>query len=147
MSVEIMLHLYLLGSIQKIHGIHIDYAGPFMYKMYLVLVDAYSKWIEIREMPNINAPTTINELKNIFSIHGLPVILVSDNGTSFTSGEFKTFMDNNNIKHMFTPPYHPNSNGQAEREAQTFKTAMRTITDSKSYEVGIDEFLNRNIAI
>lgn len=118
-----------------------------MYKMYLVLVDAYSKWIEIREMPNINAPTTINELKNIFSIHGLPVILVSDNGTSFTSGEFKTFMDNNNIKHMFTPPYHPNSNGQAEREAQTFKTAMRTITDSKSYEVGIDEYLNRNIAI
>ena len=47
--------------------------------------------------------------------------VVSDNGTSFSSHEFKDFMDNNGIVHTRVVPYHPSSNGQAESAVQIVK--------------------------
>eukprot|EP00731_Ephydatia_muelleri_P002089 Em0001g2089a len=49
---------------------------------------------------------------------------LSDNGPQFVSAEFETFMRNNGIKHIRCAPYHPSSNGLAERFIQTFKKAM-----------------------
>ena len=72
-----------------------------------------------------NATATIHTLRNIFFSHGLPVHLVSDNGPLFTSAEFETFMKENSIYHIHTPPFHPSSNGAAEKAVQTFKRAFQ----------------------
>jgi transposase InsO family protein len=69
--------------------IHIDFAGPIAGKMYLVVVDAYSKFPEVVKMTTTTATTTVNALRDIFSRHGLPEILVSDNGPQFIAGEFQ----------------------------------------------------------
>ena len=61
----------------------------------------------------------------MFSIHGLPEVLVTDNDTAFTSSEFVEFMKRNGVRHVKSAPYHPASNGMAERAVQTFKETMR----------------------
>ena len=55
---------------------------------------------------------------------GLPTTLVSDNGPQFQSNDFKDKMSRWNIKHVFSPPYHPASNGAAERAVQLVKDRL-----------------------
>ena len=94
--------------------IHIDYAGPFMGKMFLIAVDAHSKWMEVVIVNSATSTVTIEKLRAMFATHGLPETLVSDNGSVFVSAEFQEFLWRNGIKHIRTAPYHPASNGQAE---------------------------------
>ena len=65
----------------------------------------------------------------MFPNFGIPDKVVSDNGTSFSSREFKEFMDNNGIVHTRVAPYHPSSNGQAERAVQIVKRGIQNQTD------------------
>ena len=99
--------------------IHIDYAGPVRGKMILVVVDSHSKWIEAHVVISFTSQATIEKLWLIFSTHGLPEVLVSDNGTCFTSEEFAAFVRANGVKHLTSAPYHPAANGLAERAVQT----------------------------
>ncbi|XP_054283420.1 uncharacterized protein K02A2.6-like [Macrosteles quadrilineatus] len=102
--------------------IHIDFAeDPESRQQLLVLIDTYSKWLEVFIMSSMNSSKVIEKLRTLFSSYGLPVELVSDNGRSFTSQEFKTFLQNNNVKFTLTPPYHAASNGSAERSVQEVK--------------------------
>eukprot|EP00731_Ephydatia_muelleri_P002173 Em0001g2173a len=104
--------------------VHIDFAGPFKSHMFLVVIDAHSKWPEVKMMQSTTSQRTIEVLRELFSSYGLPEQVVSDNGPQFVSAEFETFMRNNGIKHIRCAPYHPSSNGLAERFIQTFKKAM-----------------------
>ena len=52
-------------------------------------------------------------------------MVVSDNGKAFTSVEFQTFMKCNGIRYVRCAPYHPSSNGLAEKAVQTFKEAIK----------------------
>ncbi|XP_063052002.1 uncharacterized protein K02A2.6-like [Engraulis encrasicolus] len=108
--------------------IHIDYAGPWMGRMFLIIVDAYSKWIDAYSVSNSTSTVTIECLRKSFSQQGLPEIIVSDNGTCFTSEQFQEFAEKNGIRHITTAPYHPSSNGLAERAVQTFKSLMKKMT-------------------
>ncbi|XP_063897445.1 uncharacterized protein K02A2.6-like [Helicoverpa armigera] len=107
--------------------VHVDFAGPFQGKTFLVLVDSYSKWFEAEIVPGMNSSTVIAVLRKIFSSQGLPEVLVSDNGRAFTSDEFNNFLKRNGIKHLYSPPYHPETNGQIERTIQTFKNKMKKL--------------------
>ena len=71
---------------------------------------------------------TIQMLRTMFALYGLPCTLVSDNGTCFTSQEFENFLKANSIQHIKTAPYHPQSNGLAERMVQSFKKGMKKIS-------------------
>ena len=105
--------------------IHIDHAGPFLGKMFLLVIDAHSKWMEITVVASTTSHSTIEELRKMFATHGLPEVLVSDNGTAFSSADFHEFTRRNSIRHVRMAPYHPSSNGQVERAVQTFKDAMK----------------------
>ena len=65
--------------------LHLDYAGPFQGQMFLVLVDAYSKWMEVMPVGAATAAGTIAKLRHVFAVHGLPEKIVTDNGPQFTS--------------------------------------------------------------
>ena len=105
--------------------LHLDFAGPYLGRMILVLVDAHSKWLDVQIMDTITSEKTIARLPSIFATHGLPQQIVTDNAPTFTSQEFEKFTRQNGIKYTFSAPYHPSSNGLAERAVQTFKQALR----------------------
>ena len=108
--------------------VHADFAGPFLGKMFLVLVDTHSKWMEIHTTMSTSTDVTLQKMRTSFATLGLPEILVTDNGTSFTSTEFQEFVQKNGIRHIRCAPYHPSSNGLAERAVQTFKSGLKKTT-------------------
>jgi hypothetical protein len=120
--------------------IHIDFAGPFYNKYFFIMVDSYSKWPEVFMVKNMNSSTVIQLLRTTFCTHGLCEVLVSDNGTSFVSNDMKQFINANNIRHVTTAPYHPATNGLAERMVQTIKDKLRKM-DDLSWEIRIPNLL------
>ena len=60
-----------------------------------MVVDAHSKWIEAVPVPSTSSIVTITVLRNLFATHGIPELIFFDNGTSFTSDEFKEFVKRN----------------------------------------------------
>ncbi|KAG8191123.1 hypothetical protein JTE90_010047 [Oedothorax gibbosus] len=111
--------------------LHLDFAGPVLGgNTFLILVDAYSKWLEVVHMTSTTSLALIKVLRRIFATHGIPDSIVSDNQTTFTSLEFREFAERNQIRLIRVAPYHPSSNGQAERMVQTTKEALKKMPGS-----------------
>ena len=120
--------------------IHVDYAGPFEGKMFLLIMDVHSKWLEVHMTDSSTSTATIELLRKTFACLGLPDVVVSDNATTFTSNEFGEFLKQNGVRHVRTPPYHPASNGLVERAVQTFKDGMKRLTNG-SLNTRLQRFL------
>ena len=121
--------------------LHADFAGPFLGHTFLLVIDAYSKWLEVKPISPVNSATTIEHLRSIFATHGLPKVFVTDNGPQFTSNEFDQFMSSNGIRHIKSAPYHPSTNGLAERAVQVFKEGIKRLPTSDSLETRLSKFL------
>ena len=86
----------------------IDFLGPFPSgDNILVVIDYYSRNFEIDIMKSISSEKTIQSLKRIFTTHGLPYSITSDNGPQFKSEIFQEFCIENNIQHRFVTPLWP----------------------------------------
>ena len=120
--------------------VHIDYACPFMGKMFLLIVDVHSNWLEVYPTAVTTLTVTVALLRKSFATFGLPEVVISDNGSNFTSDEFEAFLKKNGVKHVKTPPYHPASNGLIKRAVQTFKSGMRKLSEG-SVETKVSRFL------
>lgn len=103
--------------------IHIDFFEKNN-STFLLVVDAYSKWLEVIPMTSTTSLKTMEVLRSLFARYGLPEEVVSDNGPQLASEEFAQFMKQNGIKFTRVPPYHPASNGAAEGSVQTTKVAL-----------------------
>ena len=109
--------------------IHIDFAGPLDDRMYLIIVDAHSKWIEAFPMTSTTATKTIQILRTTFARYGIPDSIVSDNGPQFISSEFQQFCKTNGIRHILVAAYHPKSNGLAERAVKIVKDGLKKMSE------------------
>ncbi|XP_037808082.1 uncharacterized protein K02A2.6-like isoform X2 [Lucilia sericata] len=125
--------------------IHVDYAGPFEGAMLLIITDAFSKWVEVKITNSVSTAATVNVLDELFAAYGVPVTIVSDNGTCFTSAEFRNYLGIVGVKyHKRTAPYHPSSNGQVERYVQTVKDALKNMgTTRRTLQENLNEFLRQ----
>ena len=99
----------------------------------MLLMDAYSKWPEVHMMESTITEVLIKHLQQIFATYGIPQLIVSDNGPQFVAEKFKHYCMSWGIQHITTVPYHPRSNGEAERLVQAFKNYIdkadpRTVT-------------------
>ena len=113
-----------------------------MNSMFLIAVDAHSKWPEVILMKSTTSEKTVSVLRTIFARNGLPEQIVSDNGPQFTSEEYNLFMKKNGIKHFKSAPHHPATNGLAERFVQTFKKSIKAMDkDDIPLQHKVDNFL------
>src|SRR5436190_4868567 len=109
----------------------------------MIIIDAYSKWAEVVDMNKCTTvPRVIEEFKKVLVRFGLPKHLVTDNGTQFTSKEFRDFCTSNGIKQSFTAPHHPATNGAAENFVGTFKNKVdKIMQNGKSLDYAVNLFL------
>lgn len=105
--------------------LHVDFAGPVGGQVFLVVVDSYSKWLEVLPVASTDTKSVVTALRTLFATHGIPDVIVSDNGTAFASAAFINFASNNGIRLVKVAPYHPSSNGQAERMVQSMKETLK----------------------
>lgn len=99
--------------------------------MILVVVNATTKRIEALPLKSATSETTVDALRVILARFSLPRTVVTDNGTQFTSELFRDFMDRNQIQHLTTAPYRPQTNGLAERAVCTVKEGLKKTRQAK----------------
>lgn len=96
---------------------------------YLLVVDYYSRFVEIAKLTPTRSEDVIVHLKSIFSRHGIPELFFSDNGPQFSSQQFTDFSSAYGFKHVTSSPRFAQSNGQAERHVQTVKRLLKKAKD------------------
>ena len=73
----------------------------------IVVVDYFSKWAEVELMQDVTTSKVTNMLRRLFYREGIPEIIVSDNGSQFTSRTFVEFLEEHGVQHLKCPVYHP----------------------------------------
>ena len=108
----------------------------------LILVDYYSLFPFAEILKSTTYATIISKLFKIFSVHGLPEALTSDNGGQFKSNEIEYFLKINGITHTRTTPLWPQANGQVERINRVIKKAIQSaINEGRNWQHELDIFL------
>ena len=105
--------------------VHMDFLGPLWNSKWLILIDAKSTFPFVADMgSDTTAKNLCDVLEQAIDLLGPPITLVSDNGPPCTSYEMKQFYNRYSIEHITIAPYHPASNGIAERFGRSFKEGM-----------------------
>ena len=90
-------------------------------QLFLLVVDYYTRWIEVRPLCTVSSSEVIQELKTIFSVFGSPQVFRSDNAGCYSSQLFQEFAKTWGFVQTFSSPRYPQSNGMAEKAVGTFK--------------------------
>ncbi|KAL5510077.1 hypothetical protein EMCRGX_G005553 [Ephydatia muelleri] len=105
--------------------VHVDHAINFLGSNWLVLINAFSKYPCIHPTSSTSTKSTTELLEQDYAHFGYPHSIVSDNATSFTSEEFQSWCRERGIIHLTGAPYHPATNGAAERLARQAREATK----------------------
>ena len=89
---------------------------------YLLIVDYYSRYIEVARMNRTTAEDVILLTKGIFARHGIPEVVVSDNGPQYSSEAYAEFARHYQFEHVTSSPRYPQSNGEANGRFRQLKT-------------------------
>jgi len=99
--------------------------------MYVLVVDYYSRYIEIARLTQATSADVINHLKSMFARHGIPEAFVSDNGPQYTSGIFEDFAKEYEFQNVTSSPYFPQANGEAESAVEIVKSLLGKCEDPR----------------
>jgi hypothetical protein len=102
---------------------------------YVLVVDYFSRFVEISLLKDRKSKTVINHMKAIFARHGIPQTVRSDNGPQYVSSDFKAFAKQWSFKHVTSSPYYSQGNGLAEAYVKIVKK-----TRKKAQKAGDDPY-------
>jgi hypothetical protein len=121
----------------------VDLLGPLPNgESILVAVDYYSRYFEATVLRSTRSQQVIQALEDMFTTHGLPISITTDNGPQFISKEFTEFIQEEGIEHHFITPLWPQANGEVERQNRTMMKAIRAAqVEGKDWKRELNKFL------
>ena len=111
----------------------VDALGPFPmtnagFMYILVFIDCFTRWSELVPTRTLEAAEAADAfMTNIFSRHGLPLIIRSDNGKQFVNNIIASLLDKLRIQHHRVLEYAPTSNGIVERDNREIIEQIRCL--------------------
>ncbi|PIK56956.1 hypothetical protein BSL78_06157 [Apostichopus japonicus] len=110
----------------------------------MVVIDDYSRYPEAIIIPSLQAKTVIPELDKIFSRHGIPKVVRTDNGPPMNSEDFAKFANYLGFTHRKCTPLWPRANGEAERFISTLIKSIRaSVKQKKTWKQELCKFLRQ----
>ena len=94
-------------------------------RQYLITVNYYSSFFEVDKLDMTDSRTVIAKLKMHFSRHGIPEVVISDNGPQYSSAEFAEFANDWHFQHITSSPRYPQSNGKVESAVKICENLMK----------------------
>ena len=113
--------------------ISVDLVGPlprsqFGHTYLFTLICHLTCWADVFPIAHKTGETISKILADrYFPQYGIPEIMISDNGKEFANEEVESLLKQFGVKHNFTTPYHPRSNGKIERLNKTFKSILKKL--------------------
>ena len=92
---------------------------------YLLIIDFFSRYIELANLHHTTFEDVILHMKSIFSRHGIPEVVIFDNGPQYSSYQFSRFAKDYGFTHLTSGPHFPQSNGEAEQGVKTIKELLK----------------------
>jgi len=110
----------------------LDLVGPLQkaaggYTHLLVAINKFSKWIEAQPITNIRSEQAVLFFTDIIHRFGIPNVIITDNGTQFTSKKFLDFCDRNHIRVNRSAVANPRTNGQVARANDMILQGLKPI--------------------
>ena len=120
-----------------------DLIGPLDSGHYVFLcVDYYSRYYELEIMKDTSSERIIDALENMFSRHGYPVSITSDNGPQFRSAVYANFLTECAISQRRVTPLYPAANGEVERQNRSLLKRIRIAqAESKDWKKEVRTYL------
>jgi hypothetical protein len=156
-AVERLLPQSLPATSRPFERVCMDYAGPLSRtqagnRYFLVIVDDFSRFLKVFPVRDCSAETTKKCFIRLCFDEGVPRQVLSDNGSHFTASSITALFKDLGVEHIRSAPYHPASNGMAERAVRTVKSLIRArlleTTDSNSWDVRLQDIVFKyNIAV
>ena len=114
---------------------------------YVIVIDYFSRFIEIAKLTNTSATAVITQMKYIFARHGIPCCVMSDNGPQFSADVFSSFAKDYGFTHYTSSSRFPQANGEVERGVRTVKTLLKKAEEnSEDPYLALLEYRNTPLA-
>lgn len=132
------LHPIKIG--QAFERIGIDLVGPLPIthsnnRYIIVATDYLTRWPEAQAVPDASALTLAKFIfTEIVCRHGIPKIILSDQGPNFRSDMIRLLYEKFLIQHKFSSPYHPQTNGMVERLNRTLCESLAKVATSQTWD-------------
>ena len=123
--------------------IAVDLLGPLPTGEHLlVVVDYFSRWMEVDVLRSTTSAVVIKCLDNHFARYGVPAGLRTDNGSNLVSEEMEKYLEEMGIVHHYNTPLWPRANGEVERQNRSLLKAMRVSqAQGKDWRLELNKFL------
>jgi len=112
------------------------------YKWILFVIDVFTRKLNAKKIKNKSSSSVLDAFKSIVNEWGIPLYLLSDNGSEFTNDLFQQYLESNNIYHSTVDPGYHKSLGIIDRVTRTIKEKIFKLWTDKNISNWVDHLDN-----